>query len=119
MTEEDLAALGRECAENDSRIGITGMLLHKNGNFLQAIKGSKGVVGDMYARIVADPRHTNVLVIRDCTIALREFEGQTMGFKNLDGAGKDTPFLNPFSYEAFAGDPALAMLMLSYFFRNQ
>jgi hypothetical protein len=119
MSEESLAVLGRECVENDSHVGITGMLLHKNGDFLQVIEGSIPVIRDMYARIVADPRHTNIRKISDRTIAHREFDGPSLGFKNLDALPADTPFSISFSYEAFQADPDLALLMLEFFFRNK
>jgi len=127
MSEAVLDALAEECAENDSRVGITGMLLHKNGCFLQVIEGPCASVGDMYARIEADRRHKNMRKICDRTIEGREFDGATfdgaasggksVGFKNLDGMPAGTRYLDPFSYQTFATDPDLALLMLAYFFR--
>ena len=119
MSAEELAALEQECALNDGHVHITGMLLHKSGEFLQVLEGPKGVIGDMYARIVVDPRHTIAVKISDRTIARREFEGATVRFKNLDTAPAGTPFLTPFSYEAFRADPDLALLVLKYFFCDQ
>jgi hypothetical protein len=119
MSEQELAALGEECAENDSHVGITGMLLHKRGNFLQAIEGSRSAVGDMYAKIMADPRHTNIRLVSDRMIPHQEFWGGTVGFKNLDELPATTPYLNPFSYETFAADPDLAILVLQFFFRSR
>jgi hypothetical protein len=119
MTEDEFAVLGRECAEHESHVGVTGMLLHKNGDFLQVIEGSSSVIRDMYARIAADRRHTNIRNVSERTISSREFDGAAVGFKNLDGLPADTPFLNPFSYEAFEAEPDLALLILEYFFRNR
>lgn len=119
MTEDGFAALERECAEHESHVGVTGMLLHKNGDFLQIIEGSHSVIRDMYARISADRRHTNIRNISERTIQSREFDGSAVGFKNLDGLAADTPFLSPFSYEAFEAEPELALLVLEYFFRNR
>jgi hypothetical protein len=118
MNEEELTALGKECADFDSHVGITGMLLHRQGNFLQVIEGSKAVIRDMFARINADPRHRDVQVISDRRIARREFDGQAVGFVNMDALPPDTPFLNPFAAEVFTAEPELALLALSYFFRN-
>jgi hypothetical protein len=119
MSARDLAALGRECAELDSHVGITGMLLHKNGNFLQVMEGSRAVICDMFARISADPRHTGIRKICDRTIPRREFDGQAVSFKNLDDLPPGSPYLSPFSYEAFRDDPDLAVLILAFFFRNR
>ena len=119
MSGEELAALWQECALNDSHVGITGILLHKQGEFLQAIEGPKGVVCDMYTRILTDPRHNIAGMISDRMITHREFPGTAMSFKNLDEAPADTPFLTPFSYEAFRGNPDLALLTLKYFYCNR
>ena len=101
MSRRDLAALGKECAEPNSHVGITGMLLHKNGSFLQVMESSKAVICDMFARISADPRHTNIRKIRDRPIPRREFAGHAVSFKNLDELPPGSPYLSPFSYEAF------------------
>ena len=119
MSAEELAALEQECALNDGHVHITGMLLHKSGEFLQVLEGPKGVIGDMYARILVDPRHTIAGKISDRTIGRREFEGPTLRFKNLDTAPPGTGFLTPFSYEAFRANPDLALLVLKYFFCDQ
>lgn len=119
MSGGDLESLGKECAEQDSHVGITGMLLHKNGSFLQVMEGSKAVICDMFARISADPRHTNVCKISDRTIPHREFAGLAVSFKNLDELPPGSPYLSPFSFEAFKADPELALLILAYFFRNR
>jgi hypothetical protein len=119
MSPRDLAALGKNCAERKSHLGITGMLLHKNGSFLQVIEGSKAVIRDMFARISADPRHIDIRTICDRTIPHREFAGHAVSFKNLDELPPGSPYLNPFSFEAFAVDPDLAVLILAYFFRNR
>ncbi len=95
------------------------MLLHKNGSFLQVIEGPKAVICDMFARISADPRHTDIRNISDRTIPHREFDGQAVSFKNLDELPPGSPYLSPFSFEAFEADPELALLILAYFFRNR
>jgi hypothetical protein len=119
MSEEEFVALGRECTLRDSHLGVTRMLLQKNEECLQVIEGSKGVTNDMYASILADPRYTIAGKISDRIIGRREFEGSAMRFKSLNGAPTGTPFLKPFSYEAFRADPDLALLVLAFFFRNR
>lgn len=119
MSQRDLESLGKDCAEQESHVGITGMLLHKNGSFLQVIEGLKAVVCDMFASISADPRHSDIHIISDRTIPHREFDGQAVSFNNLDELPPGSPYLSPFSFEAFETDPDLALLMLAYFFRNR
>jgi len=118
MPKAALEALRQECADNDSHVGITGMLLYHHGNFLQVIEGSAAVIRDMFARIIAAPRHTGIRTISDRMISCREFGGPAVGFKNLDDAAEGTPFLGPFTCEAYEVDPDLALLTLSYFYHN-
>ncbi len=115
MSEEELASLWRERAEIESHVEITGMLLHKAGEFLQVIEGPNAVIRDMYARILADPRNKEVRTISDRFIVEREFEGQPMGFLNLDELPAQTPLTDGFSYEAFSVEPESALRTLRYF----
>ena len=43
--------------------GITGVLCEGQGVFLQALEGERGTVTRLYARIFADPRHTDLALI--------------------------------------------------------
>ena len=119
LSHEDLEELAGECAKSDGNVGITGMLLHSHGHFLQAIEGPCSTVSDLLVRIASDRRHTDIRIISDRIIPRREFEGKALGFRNLDELPPGTPYLNPFSYEAFAADPDLAMLVLHFFFRSR
>jgi hypothetical protein len=73
----------------------------------------------MYARILADPRHTDIRLISDREVPCREFDGEAVGFTNLDKLPPGSPHVGSFSYEAFAAEPDLAVLVLAYYFRNR
>jgi hypothetical protein len=115
MSRQELAALGEECSNFDQHVGITGMLLHYRGSFLQVLEGRASVVRDMWVRIVVDPRHKDPHVISDHFVAEREFDSH-LGFEDLDTLLADTPFLDTFDYETFAADPERAHLALLFFF---
>jgi len=58
------------------------MLLHKSGCFLQAFEGERAEVRRLYQRIARDPRHGNIIALRNGCIEEREFSDWTMGFKH-------------------------------------
>jgi hypothetical protein len=63
--------------------GITGVLCYGGGIFLQAIEGGRAAVNTLYNHIVADPRHTDVVLLHYQEISERRFGGWTMGQVNL------------------------------------
>jgi len=69
--------------------GITGLLLYKDGNFLQAIEGEEEAVESLYARIEADPRHHGLMVLFHEEIPERDFASWTMGFRDLSSRPSD------------------------------
>lgn len=63
--------------------GITGVLCYGGGIFLQAIEGGRAAVNRLYSHIVADARHTDVVLLHYQEITERRFGGWTMGQVNL------------------------------------
>ncbi|WP_372661093.1 BLUF domain-containing protein [Hydrogenophaga sp.] len=76
------AILGASRTYNMSH-GITGVLCYGGGVFLQAIEGGRNAVNQLYNHIVADARHTEVVVLHYEEITERRFGGWTMGQVNL------------------------------------
>jgi hypothetical protein len=64
---------------NNARDGITGVLLHRDGNFMQCLEGTEAAVRQTYARIQADRRHTGLIALLEEPIAGRSFPEWTMG----------------------------------------
>ncbi len=60
--------------------GITGVLLHCDGSFMQYIEGDAQAVGETFARIRASSSHSRVYELLDQAIVEREFTDWTMGF---------------------------------------
>lgn len=84
-TVADLRYLLLQARSNNSRLGITGLLLYGNGNFMQVLEGEAEPMQQVYASIVADPRHTAVLKLADGPIEKRIFADWSMGFQQLSG----------------------------------
>jgi hypothetical protein len=99
MSSDDLMFLLTECREKNPRVGVTGMLLYKGGNFMQMLEGEQSVIMALYEKIKRDRRHKDVIKILDGQIQQRNFENWSMGFVNMDKAGDDYPPFNEF----FAG----------------
>lgn len=115
---EDLLATSRE---NNARAGITGMLLYKDGNFMQVLEGEEGAVRALYDKIGKDPRHRGEITLREGFAQGRQFPGWTMGFRDLQSREvRDIPgyseFLNtPLTGREFSEDPTRAQKLLLTF----
>lgn len=80
LTAEELDRLLSLSRELNARDGVTGALLHHDGNFLQYIEGEEASVKAVYARICASPLHHGVVELLDEPLTSRRFEGWYMGF---------------------------------------
>ncbi len=86
---EGLVKLLAAAKQNNTALGITGMLLYKDGNFMQVIEGEQQQVQMLYEKIKCDPRHNNIIVINEDWIDDRMFPDWKMGFRNLDVLDED------------------------------
>ena len=121
FSEDQLIALLQKSRTNNAPLGITGMLLYKNGEFMQVLEGEENAVRSLSKRIAADPRHTNFKVLMDRPCTDREFPDWSMGFHNLDElAARDVPgystFLDsPLRSLPFSTDPVMCRRFLLLF----
>jgi len=76
----DLLATSR--ANNEAH-DITGMLLHRDGEFVQILEGDRYDVEKLMASIGRDPRHTDVRVLLEEPLHERRFDDWTMGYQAL------------------------------------
>lgn len=90
VAEETLQDILSSSRRNNVKGGITGVLLHLEGGFMQVLEGDAGEVSKTFERICKDKRHwkTSVLLDRE---APRAFAEWSMGFnrvkKDMDEAG--------------------------------
>jgi hypothetical protein len=57
----------------NARDGITGVLTAVNGSFVQIIEGGERVIDGLMARLLRDPRHADLVVLDQRTVASRWF----------------------------------------------
>jgi hypothetical protein len=79
---DELTALLNHSRANNERLGITGVLLYKEGCFFQEFEGPQDAVRALYEKVARDPRHTAVTKIIHEAIPRRLFSW-TMGFSDL------------------------------------
>lgn len=116
-----LIELLKKSRENNDGLGITGMLLYKDGNFMQVLEGEEDSVFSLKAKIAADSRHRDMMILLSGPVRRREFPDWSMGFANLNSPdvlaipGYST-FLNTLlTRDAFAERPAACKELLLLF----
>lgn len=62
---------------------VTGVLCEGNGVFLQCLEGERRQVTQLYARIYADPRHSDVQMIHCESVTNRRYRDWSMGHVDL------------------------------------
>ena len=80
FTEAELEDLLRAARSNNTRLGISGMLLFHGGSFIQAVEGDRALVEQLYETIGRDDRHTETRVLYRGHVEKRDFDGWSMGF---------------------------------------
>lgn len=117
MGETELTQLLTQSRAFNAAHDITGILLYSQGNIIQLLEGPESNVRAVFARIVRDARHTNIIKLADGSIRQRLFAQWTMGFHtptpiafaNLLG------YINPQHTERLApADPDLQELLVAF-----
>ena len=75
---DDLRQLVEQSAKNNAELGITGVLMATGGVFYQVLEGPPDVLESLYARIEADERHKDVLLLGRVDIGERLFGAWSM-----------------------------------------
>ena len=106
---------------NNALIDVTGMLVYRDGNFMQAIEGEEETILRLQEKIKRDPRHDGLITLLTQRIETRQFPAWSMGFRNLaDPALRGMPgyseFLNvPLTEVSFTNSPTRAQKLLLSF----
>ena len=72
---------------NNRRDRLTGVLLHHDGRFLQAIEGRRGDLDRLIRKLKADPRHTNLRFLTDGPLEGRRHGDAPMRSLSMTGRG--------------------------------
>jgi hypothetical protein len=83
VNQDALVAILRKSKMNNPSVGVTGVLCFSEGIFLQALEGGRSAVNQLYNKIIADPRHTQVELLSYSEIGERRFAGWSMGQVNI------------------------------------
>ena len=83
MNNDELEAILKKSRENNTELGLTGMLLYYEGAFMQVLEGSEETVRRLYTRIAQDPRHFRVVPLLEEYIEERNFPDWSMGFHRM------------------------------------
>jgi len=89
MTKQDLLDLLNQCVRNNQAVQITGMLLYKDGKFMQILEGPDAAVRKIYSAIEHDVRHCSIIKLVQGPVVERRFPNWTMGFRDLDAIRAD------------------------------
>jgi hypothetical protein len=97
MPEEELLGILEIARKHNASKDLTGLLLYRDGFFIQALEGSEKEIDALYERIEKDSRHHTVLQIYKKAISQRGFGDWAMGFAtpNIETL-KDLPGFSDF-----------------------
>jgi hypothetical protein len=123
FSSHELRDLLEQCNTNNRKLDVTGMLLYKDGNFMQVLEGEEPSVRRVHETIGSDPRHRGLITLLQGITPERQFPEWSMGFKDL-GAYLANPegyseFLNvALTGAEFQSNPSKAQKLLLTFKRS-
>ncbi len=90
LSREDIAQIGEYSSRRNAEDGVTGVLVTLGTMFFQIIEGDQRAVDALYARVLRDDRHTDVVCLRtEGHVADRLFPDWSMNVFDLDHQGGD------------------------------
>ncbi len=89
MSDEHLKDMLKKARANNEKHDITGMLLFRDGFFMQALEGEEDLVVTLFNKIAQDSRHRDVMLVYKKPIKERSFSQWTMGFNKIDNETLD------------------------------
>jgi AcrR family transcriptional regulator len=78
LSLDHVRALAETAASRNHHLGVTGLLFCMSDRFIQLLEGESALVGAMFDRILADPRHEQVTKVLDATVDRRSFTTWSM-----------------------------------------
>ncbi len=74
LDAQELEAIRQSARRRNARLGITGMLMHRDGRFYAALEGPERALLKRMEVIVSDPRHRDLRILNEHRIEARRFE---------------------------------------------
>jgi hypothetical protein len=84
FSDDALQELLQRARQKNAQLGVTGLLLYADGNFMQCLEGARVAVSALFETISRDPRHHQVMTLVDEPVARREFGEWAMAFRRVD-----------------------------------
>jgi len=89
MNEDGLREIVIRSRQNNVGKGVTGMLCHYEGSFLQFLEGEDAAVTEIFTAISSDARHNSILEVYRAPITERVFGDWTMAMVKPDQIGPE------------------------------
>jgi len=83
LSNDELLALLNQSRIANTTHNITGLLLYKEGTFIQVLEGRLGDIDQLFQNICKDILHSNVILLIKEPINVRSFSSWSMGFKDI------------------------------------
>jgi hypothetical protein len=87
LSADDIAQILISSRSNNAALGVTGLLVYKDGSVLQFLEGEENSVENRFRKISEDARHRGIIVLYRKPIEKRDFPEWTMGFSDLKAEG--------------------------------
>lgn len=100
VTEAEIQRIVEVSQENNSRLGLTGLLLHQGEKFYGVLEGPSRRVLSRMEVIAADPRHRSLQILSERDIPGRRFENWSFG--SLPGTAR--PSAETIAADAFISE---------------
>jgi len=124
FSKSELVELLAQARRKNTRLGVTGLLLYRDGNFMQALEGEDKTVLALSDTIAADRRHKGLITLYKAPISERQFRDWAMGFHDLRSTEVSkipgfSDFLNtPLTGAEFSSDPTQCEKLMLCFKRT-
>lgn len=86
FSEQELVELLEVSRKNNGPLDVTGILLYRDGNFIQVLEGLRENVETIYENISNDERHRGVMLVVKEDVEDRLFPNWSMGFEDLSNS---------------------------------
>lgn len=84
LTQESLKAIAAQSASRNKIKEISGVLIMSGGIILQVLEGEEHAVRDLFAKIKADPRHSDCTPLLERETSERAFSDWSLGYSNAE-----------------------------------
>ena len=80
LDSDSMIKLLLDARSNNQRLGITGLLIHRHGHFMQYLEGEQEQLRELYDVIARDPRHADIEVLQSGQQQARLFPRWKMAY---------------------------------------